>query len=81
MLAAVCTTAGLVAWSLRVAPMNALLNGWTPATLPPDWTACRDQWELGHAIHAALFGVALVALLSAMVVMRNGERDGAPCCG
>jgi len=67
LLAAVCTMIGLVEWALVVAPMNTLLNGWTTATLPTDWTACRDQWELGHAIHAALFGAAFCALLGTML--------------
>jgi hypothetical protein len=66
LLAAICTTAGLAGWAWLVSPMNTLLNGWTPATLPPDWTACRDQSELGHTIHAALLG--------AILAIRNGEQ-------
>lgn len=67
LLAALCSTAGLVVWFLVVAPMNTLLNGWTPGTLPPDWTACRDQWERGHATHAVLFGIAFCTLLAAIL--------------
>jgi hypothetical protein len=63
LLAAACTTVGLVEWALVVSPMNTLLNGWSVASLPPNWTACREQWELGHALHAILFGVAFCALL------------------
>jgi L-cystine uptake protein TcyP (sodium:dicarboxylate symporter family) len=73
LLAALCTTAGLGEWVSVVSPMNTLLNGWTAATLPPDWTACRNQWEFGHAVHAILFGVAFCALLAAMPAMRTGE--------
>jgi hypothetical protein len=62
-LAAFCATVGLVEWAIVVKPMNALLDGWTAATLPPDWTACRNRWELGHAIHAGLFAIAFCALL------------------
>ena len=76
LLAAVCTTIGLAEWALVVAPMNALLDGWTTTTLPPDWTACRDQWELGHAIHAALYGAAFCALLATMLT-RRAPADGA----
>jgi hypothetical protein len=76
LLAAVSTTTGLVVWALVVSPMNALLDGWTPATLPPDWTACRDQWELGHAIHAALFGATFCALLGTMLAKRTADREG-----
>ena len=63
LLAATCMTVGLIEWALIVQPMNTRLNGWTPATLPPDWTACRNQWEIGHAVHAGLFAVASGALL------------------
>lgn len=65
--AAVAVTAGLADWFLMVAPMNAALSGWTPATLPADWTAYRNQWELGHAIHAALFGLGFSALVGALL--------------
>lgn len=72
--AAVCATAGLAVWFLLVAPMNAALGGWTPATLPPDWTAYRNQWEIGHAIHAALFGLAFGALVIALLVETPDDR-------
>ena len=35
--AALCVTIGLLAWAVLVAPINAALSGWTPATLPADW--------------------------------------------
>lgn len=76
LLAALSSSVGLAVWFLLVAPMNTLLNGWTTATLPPDWTACRDQWELGHAIHAALFGVAFCALLAAIVADTTRASEG-----
>ena len=77
LLAAVRTTTGLVVWAL-VGVTDERAARWMgmPATLPPDWTACRDQWELGHAIHAALFGAALCALLGTMLAKRTDERDG-----
>jgi hypothetical protein len=65
--AAVCVTAGLADWFLLVAPMNAALSGWTPETLPVDWTSYRNQWEAGHAIHAALFGLGFSALVVALL--------------
>ncbi len=68
--AAACTSAGLGVWFLLVAPMNAALSGWTPETLPGDWTGYRDQWEAGHAVHAVLFacgfGALAVAILAEM---------------
>jgi hypothetical protein len=72
--AAVCVTAGLVDWFLLVAPMNAALAVWTPETLPADWTSYRDQWETGHAIHAALFGLGFSALALALLA-ETPERE------
>jgi hypothetical protein len=51
--------------------MNARINGWTPATLPADWTVSRDQWELGHVLHAALFGVAFCAVAGAILTLHR----------
>jgi hypothetical protein len=48
--------------------MNAVLAGWTPETLPADWTAVRNRWETGHAIHALLFGLGFSALVVALLV-------------
>src|SRR5262245_43085590 len=53
--AALCVTAGLGMWFLLVSPMNSIISVWTPASLPADWTRVRNQWEIGHAIHAVLF--------------------------
>jgi hypothetical protein len=65
--AAICVTAGLIVWALLVASMNAALSGWTPETLPADWTDYRNQWETGQAIHAALFGLGFSALAIALL--------------
>jgi hypothetical protein len=56
--AALCVSVGLAVWALVVSPVNAVVDGWTAATLPADWTAWRNRWEIGHAIHAALFALA-----------------------
>lgn len=66
--AAVCVTCGLAVWFWLVAPMNAVLNAWTPEALPVTWTDVRDQWETGQAIHAALFGAGFGALILALLV-------------
>jgi hypothetical protein len=77
LVAAVCVTAGLAEWATIVAPMNARLSAWTQATLPADWTATRDRWELGHVLHAALFGAAFCLLVAAMLAdTRRAERAG-----
>jgi hypothetical protein len=65
--AALCVTLGMVAWGLIVAPMNEALNAWTAATLPADWTSYRNQWELGHAVHAGLFALGFGALVIAIL--------------
>lgn len=63
--AALCTTLGLVIWFWLVAPMNAIIM---PAqTPPPDWTAIRDQWEIGQAIHCLLFGLGFACLTVALL--------------
>jgi hypothetical protein len=74
--AAICVTAGLVDWFLLVAPMNAALSGWTPETLPANWTSYRNQWEAGHAIHAAFFGLGFSALVAALLAetLRDAPR-------
>lgn len=61
--AGLCVSAGLVVWFALVAPVNDALSGWTPATLPPNWSSYRDRWETGHAIHAALFAAGFISLL------------------
>lgn len=71
--AALCVTAGLIVWFLLVAPMNAALSGWTPEALPADWSDYRNQWEIGHAIHAALFGLGFGALVIALLLETRKE--------
>lgn len=65
--AAICTTLGLVAWLLLVAPMNEILNGWTAQNLPADWVSVRNQWEAGHALHSLLFGLGFSALVLSVI--------------
>jgi hypothetical protein len=59
-LAMIATHAIFWVW---VAPVNAALLPVTPATLPADWAALRDQWEYAHAARAVLQILALGALL------------------
>ncbi|CAM3832621.1 DUF1772 domain-containing protein [Deinococcus frigens] len=55
--------AALIVWQVHNGPVNAAVDGWTPATIPQDWTTFRARWEYAHAVRAALFTVALIALL------------------
>jgi hypothetical protein len=72
--AGLCVTAGLAVWFALVAPVNAALSDWTPATLPPDWHIYRDRWEIGHAIHAALFAIGFGALAIALLAETPADR-------
>jgi hypothetical protein len=65
LVAASCVTAGLGVWFRLVSPMNAIVSGSMAASLPADWTAVRNQWEVGQAIHAALFALGFGFLLAA----------------
>jgi hypothetical protein len=60
--AAVCLLGTLLSYFFGNRPVNTLIAGWTPGTLPPDWTAYRDMWETAHAISAVLSAVAFVLL-------------------
>jgi hypothetical protein len=67
LVAAISTTIGLGVWFWLVAPMNAILAGWTTETLPAYWPSVRNQWEIGHALHSALFGLGFIALTRALL--------------
>ena len=64
---------GLVVWGSFTHRANQALNAWTAATLPADWTSVRNQWEISHAVHAALVALALAVLLSSLV--RGGDTS------
>ena len=49
-------------WTLNY-PVNHETQNWT--TLPANWEALRQRWEVGHAISAALSLGAFVALIAA----------------
>jgi hypothetical protein len=55
-------------------PVNNAVNGWTAATLPADWPNYRLQWELGHALAAALSVAALICLLRALLLESDAIR-------
>ena len=55
-----------------------------PGTIPTDWMALRDRWEMGHAIRFALqltaLGLLVLSLLGdpAPGPPRRPQRDGYP---
>jgi hypothetical protein len=59
-----------------VNPVNLLVNSWTLPSLPTDWTQARDRWEYGHATHAAVFAIGLVA--SILAVLSDTTTGNAP---
>lgn len=67
LIASVCFVAGLVLWFQVINPVNLLVDSWTPTTLPKNWMQVRDQWEYGHAAHATLFILGLIAAIIAVL--------------
>ncbi|RYF36929.1 MAG: DUF1772 domain-containing protein [Cytophagaceae bacterium] len=53
-------------------PINDQIMGWTPASIPADWTTLRDSWWTWHLVR-------LTATLSAellLIVAVFADRDG-----
>ena len=66
------TIAAALAYTAMVAvflalndPVNKAVARWTADSLPPDWSQYRLEWEIGHALAAALSIVAVAALMGA----------------
>ncbi len=73
LVAALCLLGTLAAYGFGNRPVNAKVAGWTAASLPPDWSSYRDQWEAAHAVSAALAGIALLVLVASTIW--GGERS------
>ena len=73
--ASVCFVAGLVLWFRVVNSANLLVDSWTTATLPGNWTQIRDQWEYGHVAHATFFILGLVASILAVLADTTTNSD------
>jgi hypothetical protein len=73
---ALLLAAGLGLWAALVAPANAVMAGWVPATLPADFAAVRDRWEGGHTVVAIakLAGFASLVLGLLLDGSLPGER-------
>jgi hypothetical protein len=57
-------------------PVNTAVASWTPASLPPDWSASRATWEWSHATRAVLAFVALVCLQRAALLDHDSSSTG-----
>ncbi len=70
---ALCAYAGMLAvFFIFNARVNAAVAGWNAFSLPPDWTAYRWRWEIGHAL-AAMFSLTALA-----AVWRGNKASRAP---
>lgn len=72
------TAAGLqvvaqVTFLTIVYPVNLRLPVDSAGTVPADWAALRDRWELGHAVGFALFTASFVLLLVPLVRQGSGR--------
>jgi hypothetical protein len=78
---AVCLLGTLFSYFFGNRPVNTAVAGWTPATLPPGWSAYRNTWETAHAVSAVSSAAAFVLL--AVSAVWGGRRwvtasDGRP---
>jgi hypothetical protein len=73
--AALCLVGTLLSYFFGNRPVNTKVAGWTPATLPADWSSYRDTWETAHAVSAILSALALLVLVVATIWPPRGQ-DG-----
>lgn len=46
-------------------PANDQIASWTPGTLPGNWSATRNSWEIAHTVSAVLSLIALLVMIHA----------------
>ena len=63
LIAMLCYAALLADFFIFNWPVNEALRGWTPVTLPSNWSDYRLRWEIGHALAALLSVIAFVTLI------------------
>ncbi len=73
LVAAVAYAGKLATFFLFNDPINRAVNGWTPATLPPNWADYRLRWEAGHAVAAMLSLIGLIALGRGCLIEATGS--------
>jgi hypothetical protein len=73
-IAALLLLLGAMAITLAVnVPIDGLIRGWTPATLPPGWPAIRDRWEYFHVMRTFVGLAGLVCLFASVVATTRSE--------
>ena len=75
LLAGFACVMGATAITLLVnVPIDAMMAGWTLATLPADWTQIRDRWETFHTIRTFLcLGGLAATLAGSLLPARRAE--------
>lgn len=56
-----CLVAGLAIFFAFTFPANVATDNWT--AVPPDWAQWRWQWEISHAVNAAVSFIGYCALI------------------
>jgi hypothetical protein len=55
-------------------PVNKALSGWTPETMPANWTTYRLRWETGHALAGVFAFIAIMTTGAAIVAAEKTNR-------
>lgn len=63
-----CVAAMLLVRAVGIAPIDHQITQWGSATLPPAWTALRDQWAFFQTVRAFLAGMGLSALILSLLL-------------
>ena len=63
----------LITFLTIIYPVNLRLPVNSAGTVPADWTALRDRWELGHTIGFVLFIASFVLVVNTLL-RQTGER-------
>jgi hypothetical protein len=70
--AALAIIAGGIITRFLNQPINDQIMGWTPASIPVDWTTLRDSWWTWHLSRLAATLGAELLLIAAVFVDRDG---------
>lgn len=79
LIAALCLMGTLLTYWFGNRPVNEQVNDWTIGSLPPDWSALRDTWEIAHGVSAGLAAIAFLTLAITLVWRAHpAERPADP---
>ncbi len=66
----VCMILMWLVWALFIQPINQQIDGWTPATVPSNWTDLRYQWHFYHLVRLGIASLGMAALTLSLLVGR-----------